>query len=87
MPKYVVLLQSQPEKYYGRVIGKALKTCFLHLENDPKYHLGRVKRLQGYQNLYRYRVGDLRVVYEINEDRKEVAIVAILPRGDIYKKF
>ena len=89
MPKYVVLVQSQPEKYYRRVpaaIGKALKACFIQLENSPHHHLGKIKKLQGYQSLYRYRVGDLRVIYEINESRREVAVVAILPRGDAYKK-
>ena len=90
MPKYTVLLESQPEKYYRRVptpIVKALKACFAHLEENPKYHLSKIKRLQGYENLYRYRVGELRVVYEIHEAKREVAVVAILPRGDIYKKF
>lgn len=89
MPKYVVLLQSQPEKYYRRVpspIAKALKACFLRLEESPQHHMNRIKRLQGYDDLYRYRVGDLRVVYEIHEAKKEVAVVAILPRGDVYKK-
>ena len=89
MAKYTVLLESQPEKYYRRVprkIAGALKDCFIRLEADPRRHLGKVKKLEGYPDLYRYRVGGLRVVYEINEDKKEVAVVVILPRGDVYKK-
>ncbi len=90
MPDYAVRLESQPEKYYRRVpaqIAKALKACFAQLEVNPHHGMNRIKRLHGHDNLYRYRVGELRVVYEINEAAKIVAIVAILPRGDIYKKF
>ncbi|OIO38944.1 MAG: hypothetical protein AUJ72_01670 [Candidatus Omnitrophica bacterium CG1_02_46_14] len=81
-------MESQPEKYYRRVppkIAKALEVCFIYLEKSPTQHFSRIKRLKGYENLYRYRVGDLRVVYEIHEIKKEVAVVAILPRGDVYK--
>ena len=48
--------------------------------------LGKIKKLKGYDNLYRYQVGYLRVVYEVYEDKKEVSVTAILPRGDSYKK-
>ena len=89
MAEYTVLLLTQPEKYYRRVplkVAKALEDCFGHLEKSPRQYPGRIKKLKGYEALYRYRAGRLRVVYEIHEDKKEVSIVAILPRGDIYKK-
>lgn len=89
MTKYTVLLESQPEKYYQKTlpkIAKAMEKCFLWLEQNPRQHPGKIKKLEGYQNLYRYQVGKLRVVYEVHDDRKEVSVVAILPRGDVYKK-
>lgn len=89
MVKYTVILGSQPEKYYRRVpfkIAKALENCFVYLEDNPRRRLSKIKRLKGHENLYRYRIGDLRVIYEVYEDKKEVAVVAILPRGDAYKK-
>ena len=84
-----VILQSQPEKYYRKAsknIAKLLNNCFEQLENDPFYFPGKIKRLQNAGGLFRYRVKDLRVVYEIDQKEKIVNIVAILPRGDIYKK-
>ena len=88
MAEYTVLLQAQPDKYYRRVpvkISKSLEVCFKYLEQNPKFHISRIRKLQGY-GLYRYKVGNLRVVYEINEIRKEVSVEAILPRGDVYKR-
>jgi len=41
---------------------------------------------QGYQSLYRYRIGGLRVVYEVSLAARAVGVVAILPRGDVYKR-
>lgn len=46
--------------------------------------LGDVKKLQGYQNDYRLRVGDLRVIFSIDEE--VITIKSILPRGQVYKR-
>ena len=89
MDKFVILLQSQPEKYYRKADRKradALKVCFEHLEENPFSLPGRIEKLQGYENLYRYRVGGLRVVYEISLATRAIGVVAILPRGDVYKR-
>jgi len=87
--KFKVLLQAQPEKYFRKTDGKTakgLETCFRHLEENPVFLPGRIKRLKGYDRLYRYRLGNLRVIYEINLEAGVVGVVAILPRGDVYKK-
>lgn len=49
-----------------------------------KLPLGDVKKLQGLQNDYRLRVGDLRVLFSIQEDI--ITIKDILPRGQAYKR-
>ncbi len=88
MARYIVLLQSQPERYYQNTPPKivaALQECFLKLEDNPRQRLSKIKKLKGYDNLYRYRVGYLRIVYEVHEEKKEVSVTAILPRGDSYK--
>jgi mRNA interferase RelE/StbE len=43
---------------------------------------GDVKKLKGYSNAYRLRVGDYRILFDMNG---EIEITAILPRGDAYK--
>lgn len=46
----------------------------------------QIKRLKGqYQGKYRYAVGDLRIVYQVDLEKKIIFIEAIGPRGDIYK--
>lgn len=89
MIKHKVILQSQPEKYFRKTdtrTAEALEACFMKLEETPFHSQGKIKRLKGVEGLYRYAVGGLRVIYEVNESRKEVGVVAIFPRGDVCKK-
>ncbi len=44
---------------------------------------GDIKKLQGYSNLYRLRIGDYRVIYQMENDI--IIIDAVLPRGEAYK--
>lgn len=43
------------------------------------------RKLQGSENTYRIRVGDYRVVYEIEEERLGVQIVRVRHRKDAYR--
>lgn len=45
---------------------------------------GDVKKLQGYKNDYRLRVGNLRVLFAIENDI--IIIKDVLPRGQAYKR-
>ena len=45
-----------------------------------------VKRLHGeLEGLYRYRVGKFRMVFRVIEKEREMCILAIASRGDVYK--
>lgn len=46
-----------------------------------------IKRLQGYDNLYRTRIGNIRILYSIKESLRIVIIEDINNRGDIYKRY
>jgi mRNA interferase RelE/StbE len=46
----------------------------------------RVKKVQGYANLWRIRVGDFRVTYQIDEDVLTILVVYLGHRRDIYRK-
>ena len=83
---YKVILQRQPESYYrraGRDAVARLEKCFESLEQDPFDKRNKILKgeLEGSR---RVRVGNLRVVYSVNEKEKVVSILAILPRGDVY---
>lgn len=46
-----------------------------------------IKKLQGYDNLYRTRVGNMRILYFIKEELKIINIENIDSRGDVYKRY
>lgn len=43
--------------------------------------------LSGYADIYRYRVGEYRVVYRIADKELEVLILDAKPRGEVYKRY
>ena len=45
---------------------------------------GDIKKLKGYQNEYRLRVGNLRVLFSLENDI--ITIKDVLPRGQAYKR-
>lgn len=58
------------------------------LENDAITPRGdTLKKMKGYDNVYRYRLGDFRMVYAADLNSKMVQLLAIGPRGRIYERF
>lgn len=49
-----------------------------------KLPFGDIKKLKGYQNDYRLRVGNLRVLFSLENDI--IIIKDVLPRGQAYKR-
>jgi len=84
-----VVLTKPAEKTYDRAprnIKQRLGHCFEDLETNPLYGHS-IKPLTGkLKGLYRYRVGDWRVIYRLFREKMIVEVVAILPRGNAYKK-
>ena len=54
------------------------------LREDPRPP--RARQLQGEDRLYRFRVGDYRVIYSIEGRRLVVVIVKVGRRRDVYRK-
>ncbi|NCP87309.1 MAG: type II toxin-antitoxin system RelE/ParE family toxin [Anaerolineae bacterium CG_4_9_14_3_um_filter_57_17] len=51
---------------------------------NPFASIPNAKKLQGRAG-YRLRVGDWRVIYEINKEEITVIVLKIAPRGEVYK--
>jgi mRNA interferase RelE/StbE len=51
---------------------------------DPFASIPNAKKLQGRPG-YRLRIGDWRVIYEINKDEIVIIVLKIAPRGEVYK--
>ena len=85
---YKVVLSLSAEKFYlkcDKSLAKKLVRCFQNLENNPRYH-PNIKSLKGnYSGCYRYRVGDYRVVYSIDDDIVTVNVILIAHRRQVYE--
>lgn len=58
--------------------------ALVSLAENPRHH--GVIKLSGEHSLYRVRVGDLRIIFQIEDDVLYVVIVKIGHRNDVYKK-
>lgn len=89
MIKFQVELSAKAKKFYAacsRDLACRLNDCFAVLESDP-YRGPNIKRLKTrpQDRLYRYRIGDYRIIYEVFEKEVIVLIVKVAKRADVYK--
>ena len=68
-------------KYINSVDRQTKKRLKEAIEKIP---FGDIKKLQGIEEGYRLRVGDLRVLYSMENDK--IYIDNIIPRGQAYKR-
>lgn len=74
----IISAEMEIGRYYFMAKCRGLK------EAIEKIPFGDIKKLQGIDNGYRLRVGDLRVLFSIEDDR--IYIDNIIPRGQAYKR-
>lgn len=73
------------KKFYATQIVSRIETVLLHRAEDVTR--SRVKKLRGFEALYRLRVGDYRIFYQVQSD--EVTILRILSKdkeGEFYEE-
>jgi len=82
-----VFLTKPAEKTFDKSkpdMQKRLARSMDELEQNPLYG-PNIKPLTGQlKGLFRYRVGEWRIICRICKEDKTVDIIAILPRGDAY---
>jgi len=79
---------AQPKRRQGtqtmpRNVAAAIQVKIKVLANDP-YSATNVKKLTG-RDGYRLRVGDWRVLFEINDGKLVILVLAVRPRGGAYE--
>jgi len=85
--RWQVIIHRKAERVLKRLDGDLLeriRQAIRGLASEPQ-PLG-YKKLTGYENLFRIRVGDWRIIYAIEEDQLIVLILVVSPRGDAYRK-
>jgi mRNA interferase RelE/StbE len=55
------------------------------LGDDPRRPDANVKKLAGYEDRYRLRVGDYRVIYEVMDTHVAILVVGVGHRREIYR--
>lgn len=77
---YQITIRSKAEKHFSKLpknlqekIAKKLK----QLEEDPFQIRLDVKKLGGTERSYRLRVGELRIIYQMDTNLKEIFVVDI----------
>lgn len=67
-----------------RYTANLIREKLTQIANDPFAAIPNAKKLQGRQG-YRLRVGDWRLIYEINKDQIVIIVLKIAPRGEVYR--
>jgi mRNA interferase RelE/StbE len=82
---YSVFIERYAQKQIMKLDKKAIpiiKSAIAGLAKDPRPN--GCKKLKG-EEAYRIRVGDFRIIYEINDGKIIVTVVSVGHRKDIYK--
>ena len=83
---YTIEIAPATERKLKKLSADILKRiikAILKLEQDPR-PLG-VKKLSGEDELYRIRVGDYRIVYQIRDNELTVLVVRVAHRREVYR--
>ena len=71
---------------FKTIYSKIINYVYPQLRVNPFYGLN-IKKLKGeYSNIYRYRIGNFRLFYQIDSGKIIVFIIDINQRKDSYKK-
>ena len=85
---YNIELSRKAAKFYQKadtITVKQLNLSFAKLSENP-FQQYNVKKLSGeLKGSYRLRLGDMRIIYSVDETKKTVYIEVIGFRGDVYK--
>ena len=83
-----VRLSAKAQDFYRKAdkpLARKLARCFKQLEREPVHH-SNIKPLKGkLAGFCRYRVGDYRVIYQIDNRRQVVRVLKIAHRSEVYE--
>ena len=84
---YDIIMSPSAAEFYAAVdkpLARKLVRCFLNLRTNPRQG-NNVKRLTGeWLGYLRYRVGDWRVIFRIDDELHQVNVVDIAHRREVY---
>ena len=82
--EFVKSAQREFERLSSRMRSKTVEALGLLVQN-PYSELLKVKKLKGAEDLYRIRLGDYRLVYEIRDELLIILVIKIAHRREVYR--
>ncbi|MCR5782317.1 MAG: type II toxin-antitoxin system RelE/ParE family toxin [Clostridia bacterium] len=82
---YTVILLKRAKKYIDKLPQNEKKRLIAAIERLPAGP--GIKQMKGYENLFRLRVADYRVIYRVDHGELQVIVIDADSRGDVYKKY
>lgn len=86
MASYRILLRKSAAGELDRLAGKGLERVVRRIQGLAAEPRPRGCEKLSAQKRYRVRQGDYRIVYSIDDTAREVAVVKIGHRGEIYRR-
>ena len=84
---YTVLVKKDPERIMRKLpadLRRRIQQAINALADDPR-HAG-VVAIKGLSSTYRVRVGDWRIIYQVQDNVLIVLVLEVTPRGGAYRK-
>ncbi|MEX0670075.1 MAG: type II toxin-antitoxin system RelE/ParE family toxin [Pirellulales bacterium] len=86
-PAALFFLSPEARDFYAAAAKplEKISRCFAQLEREPRRH-NLIKRLSGsLTGMRRYRIGDWRVIYTVDEETSRVAVLSIAHRREVHE--
>ena len=77
-----IILKKQPQKYLAAVDEKTRQKLYRALD-EVSVLKGDIKKLKGYDNLYRYKINHYRILFELDTHIKIITVNTINTRTNI----
>jgi len=88
MKSYNLILKQSVEKDFRGLSKNVLVKIFSVIDNlQAEPFPSKTTKLEGTDKTYRIRVGEYRIIYEVNKTEKIVTILYVRHRREVYRKF
>ena len=87
MGEYALEIKASARKELEELPNRVLANVFVKLEGlaaEPRP--AGCRKLRGFKSLWRIRVGDWRVVYQVDDDGRIVTITRVAHRREVYDR-
>ncbi|MBA2494235.1 MAG: type II toxin-antitoxin system RelE/ParE family toxin [Acidobacteria bacterium] len=88
MEFYSVLLKPSVEKDFRGLPKAILSRVFSAIENlGEEPFPSKAAKLEGMDRTFRIRIGDYRIIYEVEKTKKVITILYVRHRREVYRRF